>query len=144
MLPAFDWALFNNRKIKMFTIVDLAESLPFLFSCFILVWGFKRLIRNMQSTKKDFLVDKAIIIWHIIAYFFVVIATLIQEYVYFKYPKSYEISTYCLLVIVLACSTILAVIVNTILTRYLQTKPSSEDSFESERTASIASQQNEF
>jgi hypothetical protein len=33
------------------------------------------MISVMKSTTKDVLVDKALVSWHIIAYFFVVIAT---------------------------------------------------------------------
>jgi len=76
----------------------------------------------------DVLVDKAFIFWHIIAYFFIVIANVVQAFLYFKYPITYEISSYCLLVINLACSTILAAIVNTIFSKYLQPQTSSDDS----------------
>jgi len=44
------------------------------------------------------------------------------------YPHSYEITSICLLVILLACSTILAAIVNTIFTKFLQSQPTSGES----------------
>ena len=125
-MPAIDWVLFNNRKMRAFSLVWLAENISLAISCFILTWGFKRLIKIMSTD--DVLVDKAFIFWHIIAYFFIVIANVVQAFLYFKYPITYEISSYCLLVINLACSTILAAIVNTIFSKYLQPQTSSDDS----------------
>jgi hypothetical protein len=144
LMPAIDWVLFNNRKMRSYTIVGLSENISLVISCCILVWGFKRLIKVMKLTTVDTLVDKTIITWHIIAYFFVVVANLVQYFVYFKYPKFYAISTYCLLAINLVCSTILAVIVNTIVTKHLKTKLLSDSITESVMTASIESQQNKI
>jgi hypothetical protein len=76
-MPAIDWVLFNNRKMRSYTIVGLSENISLVISCCILVWGFKRLIKVMKLTTVDALVDKAIITWHIIAYFFVVVANLV-------------------------------------------------------------------
>ncbi len=46
-------------------------------SCAILVWGFKRLISTVHSVNNQ-VVNKVIIMWHIIAYFFFVVANIAQ------------------------------------------------------------------
>ncbi len=87
-------------------------------------------------------IDKAVITWHIITYFFVVIATIVQEYVYFKYPETYEIS--------LPPGNRASFFNNSCSNRehdcgqILTTVSSSDDYFESDMTASIATQGNYF
>jgi len=50
-LPAIDWVLYNNKKIKAFTGVILATNISLIISCFILIWGFKKLINVMKASK---------------------------------------------------------------------------------------------
>jgi hypothetical protein len=92
-------------------------------SCVILVLGFKKLITVIQSN--DHLVNKAMIIWHITAYIFIVISKFCRFFL--ATLKKYSISTYCVLAINLACTVILAVIVNEICSKALQARISSED-----------------
>jgi hypothetical protein len=66
------------------------------------------------------------IVWHIIAYVLIVIAEIAVMFFWDTINKAYEISSYCLLATNLACITILALILNTIVTKYLQTNPSSD------------------
>jgi len=77
----------------------------------------------MDLKTKDVVIDKALVTWHIIAYFFVALAFFFQLYFFPENLSSYAISTYCLQAINLVCSTILAAIVNKILTIYLRTSP---------------------
>jgi hypothetical protein len=100
-------------------IVGIAENGCLVISCVILVWGFKRLIKAVKST--DHLVNKTMIIWHIVAYFFIVIANILV-FLVLKTSEQFEITTICGLVINLACTIILALIVNTICTSYLEKK----------------------
>ncbi len=87
-------------------------------------------------------IDKAIITWHIITYVFVVIATLVQEYVYFKYPETYEISLppgNRASLLNDSCSNL-----EHDCWQVLTTVLSSDDYFVSDMTASIATQGNDF
>ena len=122
VLPAVDWILFNQRKIQLFTILFYAPVVLLAISCFILSWGFKKMISVMDSKTKDLAIDKALVTWHIIAFILVLIGVFLQSIflIQIKYPHQYAISTYCLQATNLACSTILAVIVNNIFTRYLK------------------------
>ncbi len=63
------------------------------------------------------------IIWHIIAYFFIVTAIFVEDF-FLADPKQYEITTCCVIVIFFACTVILALIVNEICTKALQEKSS--------------------
>ena len=74
LFPAIDWVLLYHRKSRAFIIVYELENVCLIFSCVILVWGFKKLISLVRSDQH--LVNKGMIIWHIIAYFFIVIATI--------------------------------------------------------------------
>jgi hypothetical protein len=64
------------------------------------------------------IVNKAIIFWHIIAYFFIVTAIFVQGF-FLNTPNKYEISTCCVLAINLPCTVILALIVNEICSKAL-------------------------
>jgi hypothetical protein len=88
----------------------MSENLCLAISCVILVWGFQRLIKIVHSIN-DHVVKKGIIIWHIVAYFFIVIANIVQIFTSNTFEQ-YEISSYCVLVVNLACTIILALIVN--------------------------------
>jgi len=77
----------------------------------------------MKQTK-DVPIDKVLVFWHIVAYFFVVAALICQSFFLNTKTQGYEISTYVLLGITLVCSSILAAIVNNILTKFLQSQPS--------------------
>ncbi len=114
LLPAIDWVLYNDQKSRAFMIVYDSENVCLVFSCVILVWGFKKLISLVRSDQH--LVNKGMIIWHIIAYFFIVIATICSGS-FSKTPKQFEISECFLAAINLSCNVILALIVNQICTK---------------------------
>ena len=59
------------------------------------------------------------IIWHIVAYLFIVAANILV-FLELENPVQYEITTICGLAINLACTIILALIVNTICTKFLE------------------------
>jgi len=75
LMPAIDWVLYSYN-FRAYTIVYYAENLSLLLSFFILIWGFKRLTRIVQSTN-DHVVKKSVLIWHIAAYFFVIFANIL-------------------------------------------------------------------
>ena len=91
-------------------------------SCAILVWGFQRLIKTVKSGK-DNILNKAMIGWHIVAYFFVLTANIVQNFM-LNGLLWYEVSTCCQLAINLICSVILALIVTEICSKALQAKSS--------------------
>ena len=76
LMPVIEWLLFIFRKWKYYTIFAISENLSLVISCGILVSGFKRLIGVVKSVNSH-VVDKAIITWNIIAYFFIVIANIV-------------------------------------------------------------------
>ena len=111
LMPAIDWVLWIYPELfRAYVIVGMSENLCLAISCVILIWGFKRLVRIVQSTN-DHVVKKSVIFWHIVAYFFVVIANILTMF-FTKTLRMYEIATICSLVINLACTIILALIVN--------------------------------
>ncbi len=79
LIPAIDWVLYNPKLYKAYVIVGLSENACLAFSCAILVWGFQRLIKSVQSGN-DHLVNKSIIGWHIIAYFFILTANIVENF----------------------------------------------------------------
>ena len=91
-------------------------------SCAILVWGFKRLISVVHSVNNQ-VANKVIIMWHIVAYFFVLTANIVQNFM-LNGLLWYEVSTCCQLAINLICSVILALIMNEICSKALQAKSS--------------------
>ena len=69
LIPAVDWVLYDHSNLnKYYLIFWYLDNLPLAVSCFVLVWGFQRLIKIVQHAN-DHLVNKGMIIWHIIAYF---------------------------------------------------------------------------
>jgi hypothetical protein len=120
LIPAIDWVLYNQNLWRAFVIEELSENACLAVSCVILVWGFQRLIKSVQSGK-DHLVNKSMIGLHITAYFFIFIANIVSNF-FLATPYSYEVSECCVLVISLVCSVILALIVNQIVTKYLQSR----------------------
>jgi hypothetical protein len=121
LIPAVDWVLYDHSKLnKYYLIFGYLDNLTLAVSCFVLVWGFQRLIKIVQHAN-DHLVKKCMIIWHIIAYFFIMIVNIAEFFTLNSY-KQYEIATYCDLAVNLACSVILALIVNQIVTKRLQSK----------------------
>ncbi len=91
-------------------IFGVLENFCLVLSLVVLVWGFKRLIKLVHSVN-DLIANKTMIIWHIIVYFFIIISNT-AEILLVRTLKIYEVSTYCALAINLACTIILALIVN--------------------------------
>jgi hypothetical protein len=88
LLPAISWVLTNHSgEYNRSNVIVTAFCL--ILSCVILVWGFKKLASVMQSDQH--LVNKLMIIWHIIAYFFIVTAILVSVF-FISTPQMYEIS----------------------------------------------------
>ena len=80
LIPAIDWVLLNHNLWRAYVIVGLPENACLAFSCAILVLGFQRLIKIVQSSN-DHLVNKSMIGWHIIAYFFILIANIVENFI---------------------------------------------------------------
>ena len=78
LIPAIDWVLYSYQQFwRAFVIVGLSENGCLAISCVFLVWGFQRLIKTVQSVN-DHIVNTSMIVWHIVAYFFIVIANTAQ------------------------------------------------------------------
>jgi len=76
LLPSICWVLSNHSELTTaYMIVGELDNVCLILSCVVLVWGFKKLISLVQSDQH--LVNKGMIIWHIIAYFFIVIAQIV-------------------------------------------------------------------
>jgi len=113
LLPAIEWGLLNHPELyKSYVIFGISENGCLAVSCAILVWGFQRLIKTVQSGNDHF-VNKPMISWHIAAYVFIIFFNVVAIFMT-STPASYEVSTYCELAIYLVCSVILAMIVNEI------------------------------
>ena len=106
----------------------------------ILLLGFKKL--NAVMPPDQVIVNNAMIIWHIIAYFLIMVANFLAFF-FLGTKKKEEISSICVLVINLACTVILAVIVNEIVKKYLHSNLVSDaDSFTSDEPHSPRSFEN--
>ena len=82
-----------------------------ILSSVILVWGYKKLAAVMQSDQHLF--DLVMIIWQIIAYFFIVIENIIGAF--FKgILKMYQKTSCCQLTFNMTCIFILTLIVSKI------------------------------
>ena len=110
LFAAIDWVIGKDND-KAYVTVEQLDNLCLVLSCFILVWGFKKLISVVPSDQH--LVNKGMIIWHIIAYFFIVTAIVVQGFFLGTgSPEKFEIITCFVQVINLACTVILALIVD--------------------------------
>ena len=135
LIPTLDWIFV--RRNKFYNVLAYAEILPLVVSCIILFWALKKLIRLLDSPT-DHIVNRQMILWHIIAYFLIVAADIAVNFFYNEW-ETYAIATYCLLVINLVCNLILVHIVNTICTKCIQLQPTpDEERFSSDlRTGSL-------
>ena len=143
LIPTLDW-IFAGRN-KVYDVLAYAEIFPLVISCIILFWALKKLIRLLDSPT-DHIVNRQMILWHIIAYFLIVAADIAVNFFYNEW-KSYAIATYCLLVINLVCNLILVHIVNTICTKCMLIKSSTDEERFSEddlRTGSLMPEDLEF
>ena len=128
LLPAIDWVLVNHPELyKSYVIFGISENGCLAVSCAILVWGFQRLIKTVQSGNDHF-VNKPLISWHIAAYVFIILVNIVCLFT-MSGAYSYEVSTYCDQAIYLVCSVILAMIVNEICSKSIKAKSSEWSSF---------------
>jgi hypothetical protein len=89
----------------------IAENLNLVLSLIVLVWGMVRLIKIVGSAS-SMLVNKVMIIMHVVAYLFIIVTNAPGFYYYELNAKTYRIWTTCDLVVYSVCSTILCLIVN--------------------------------
>jgi len=111
LMPAYDWAFGGQDTLKSLSIFSTFSNIPLFVSFFFLVWGFTRLIRIVGSD--EHLVNVLMVVTHILAYSFILVASIVENFTITDL-HSYEISTYCDLVINLACTSVLALIVRQI------------------------------
>jgi hypothetical protein len=80
LMPAISWVLwcYYPRFWIAYLIVGESGNLCLVLSCVILVLGFKKLISVVTSDQH--LVDKQMIIWHIIAYILIVFAFFVEGF----------------------------------------------------------------
>ncbi len=81
LMPVLELVLHNHKDNlwSAYVIFRQKENLCLAASCFMLVWGFQRLIKIVRSSKDNF-VKKAMIGWHIAAYFFIFTAKIVQNF----------------------------------------------------------------
>jgi hypothetical protein len=79
LIPTLDWIFVSRNKV--YVVLSYAEILPLVMSCIILVWGFKRVFRILASPT-DHVVNRRMILWHIIAYFLIVAADIAVNFFY--------------------------------------------------------------
>ena len=111
-----------------------------VLSCFVLVWGIARLARIVHKLS-TMLVNKGMIVSHIVAYLFIIVANTVQTLYYVKNPgfRAYEISTICNMAIYFVCTLIFGLIVNTIVTKIIAAEiPDSQSIATSLMTGSIS------
>ena len=88
-------------------------------SCIVLIWGIARLARLVRDLTV-MLVNKAMIVSHIVAYLFIIVINIVQTATYFRDSLgAYEIITICALVVYFFCTLIFGLIVNTIVTKII-------------------------
>lgn len=79
LMPAISWVVWLYPKLWIaYLIVAESGNLCLVLSCVILVLGFKKLISVVTSDQH--LVDKQMIIWHIIAYILIVFAFFVEGF----------------------------------------------------------------
>jgi len=79
LMPAISWVVWLYPKLRIaYLIVAESGNLCLVLSCVILVLGFKKLISVVTSDQH--LVDKQMIIWHIIAYILIVFAFFVEGF----------------------------------------------------------------
>jgi len=115
MMPAMQWVLYDLQLNRAYVIFGAATTGCMVVSCAFLVWGFIRLIKSIQSRNRH-PINKAMIFWHIVAYFFIMIAYIVQNFTT-NTILEYEVSTIIVLVIEFVCSVIMALIVNEIISK---------------------------
>jgi hypothetical protein len=102
-----------------------------VISCIVLIWGIARLARLVRDLKA-MLVNKAMIVLHIVAYLFIIVVNIVQSPAYFKDSlRAYEIMTICSLVVYFFCTLIFGLIVNTIVTKIIAADSQCSQSFDS-------------
>jgi hypothetical protein len=71
---------FHHKLRRAYLIVSALENVSVAISCAILVWGFKRLIKIAQFAKDD-IVNKVLLFWNSVAYFFILIAHIVKIFI---------------------------------------------------------------
>ena len=79
LLPAIDWVLVSYEFEKAGLYVIQSQNGCLVLSCVILVLGFKKLISVVTSDQH--LINKQMIIWHMIAYILIVFAFFVEGFV---------------------------------------------------------------
>ena len=80
LMPAISWVLWCYPKLWIaYIIVEESGNLCLVLSCVILVLGFKKLISVVTSDQH--LINKQMIIWHMIAYILIVFAFFVEGFV---------------------------------------------------------------
>jgi hypothetical protein len=87
-----------------------------VLSCIVLIWGIARMARIVRDSS-NMLVNKLMIVLHIVAYLFIIIVNIVQTAAYYKGGKVYEITSICFFVVYFVCTLIFGLIVNTMVTK---------------------------
>ena len=74
LVPAIKWLLDTYDKNEAYVIVGYSGNICLAVSCAILVLGFYKIVH----CAKNEIVNKAMIFWHIVAYFLIFTANIVQ------------------------------------------------------------------
>jgi hypothetical protein len=104
-------------EYKVVGIANDVEQFSLALSCKVLVWGICRLAKIVRDFNK-MLVNKVMILSHIVAYLLIIIVNIITTLYNDKHPvsKSHEITSICDQLVYFVCTLIFGLIVNTIVT----------------------------
>jgi hypothetical protein len=102
-----------------------------VISCIVLIWGIARLARLVRDLRV-MLVNRAMIVLHIVAYLFIIVVNIVQSAAYFKNSlRAYEIMTIFSLVVYFFCTLIFGLLVNTIVTKIIAAESQCSKSIDS-------------
>ena len=80
---------------KVANITFNVEQISLVLSCIVLIWSIARMARIVRDSR-NILVNKLMIVMHIVAYLFIIAVNIVQAAAYYKSGLiAYEITTIC-------------------------------------------------
>lgn len=102
---------------KVANITFNVEQISLVLSCIVLIWSIARMARIVRDSR-NILVNKLMIVMHIVAYLFIILVNIVQTAAFYKFgSRAFEITTYCDFVVYFVCTLIFGLIVNTMVTK---------------------------
>jgi len=75
-VPAIAWIYDIKEEYKVSDVAFDLEQLSLILSCLVMAWGIRRLVKLVQFDS-DLLAKKTMIIWHILAYLLIIVASIV-------------------------------------------------------------------